>query len=287
MKAIRWLLVVGVVLLIAAVAWLWRRQQQTLAELHAAEMRARDESQRLTVEIVRLKKAAEEEQRKLRAELVAVTQNKAPGPSSPPSPPASAPQGQKSGTSSVSASASENADTSAERARLHRRYDPFLLQRNLTEAQRERIIDLWIAQSAARADLQAAVEQLGARGHTDEVEAIRSKLYAPITRELREILGDDGYAAYGKYEVMSFYRVAFVEPMQAKFAAAGAPLSADQNEQLVSLLAANNRPRQMKSTDIGSQTQIDWAAVTREAAAFLSPAQLAVVQEGAKRDAVR
>jgi len=75
---------------------------------------------------------------------------------------------------------------------LHRRYDPFYRQRGLTEAQAERMIELKMQQAEAREDLQAAVETAGLRGDTKGIEAMRSKLYEPITKEVREILGEVG-----------------------------------------------------------------------------------------------
>lgn len=178
---------------------------------------------------------------------------------------------------------SASLNTAKERARLHSRYDAFLFQeRHLTPAQAERMIDLWIAQNEARADLQAAVEQQGlAAGPA--VEALRGKLYDPLTTETRQILGEEGYAAYHDYETSSFYRLAFVAPLAPQFASAGAPLSDQQQLQLSQLFATYDHPKQIKPTDLSSRSEIDWDGVARDAGRILSPTQASVLQAYARQ----
>lgn len=174
-------------------------------------------------------------------------------------------------------------NTAKERSRLHARYDAFLFQeRHLTPAQAERMIDLWIAQNEARADLQAAVEQQGLTAGP-AVEALRGKLYTPLTTEMRQILGEDGYAAYHDYETSSYYRLAFVAPLAPQFASAGAPLSDQQQLQLSRLIATYDHPQQIKPTDLSSRSQIDWDGVVRSAGGILSPTQAAVIQAYARQ----
>jgi hypothetical protein len=166
-----------------------------------------------------------------------------------------------------------------EKAQLHRRYDPFLLQQcGLTPAQADRFVELKIQQAEARHDLQASVEDVGLRGDTSGVETLRSKLYAPIEHDLRELLGGVGYAAYGEYESTSYYREAFITPLTPFFSAASVPLSADQANHLVRIISSNDHPTKLKPTDIGTESRIDWESVQVETGGLLTPAQIAVLK---------
>lgn len=169
------------------------------------------------------------------------------------------------------------------KAQMLRRYGPFFQQRGLTEAQVKRMIELKTQQADAREDLQAAVEATGLSGDTKGIEALRSKLYEPIAKEVREILGEDGYAASQDYEMTSFYRGAFVEPMSDMFSVINAPLSAEQTERLVRALDANKQQRKAKPTDIGSTISMNWDAVIGQMDGTLTPAQMNVIQTYANR----
>ena len=179
----------------------------------------------------------------------------------------------------------DNAALQQKKAERHRRYDPFLLQqRGLTSAQADRFVELMIQQADARQDLQASVQEVGMSGDGFGVEALRSKLYEPILKELRELLGEDGYAAYLDYEKTSFYRIGFVDRMIPMFTSANVPLSAEQAEQITHVVAANDHPQRLKPTDIGSESRIDWDAVAVQASTMLTPAQTAVVRAYANQE---
>lgn len=252
-------------------------QQRRIAALHDA--RALTESRAMALarenrELVEARKQADEKLGLARAELATLSRQRAPSPPSTPDHPATP-------TPADDTTASSNRPplhTSAERQRWHERYDQFLLgQRGLTPAQAERIIDLWIRQSDARADLQAAVEQQNLTVGP-EVEKIRNALNEPITREIMQILGDEGYKTYREYSATSAFRGLVDQALQPRFTAAGAPLTEPQHDQLARLLSANKTLIRAKPTDLGSQAVIDWPAVIREASTLLTPAQLAVLQ---------
>ncbi len=173
------------------------------------------------------------------------------------------------------------------REQLLQRYAGFFQARGLSPAQGEQFVELLLRQAEVRQDLQEAVRQHGLRGGTREVEAMRSELYAPITREMRALLGEDGYRAYGDYSKSSFYRLSFVEPLAPKFAAANAALSAAEAARLVDLVAAHHRSERVNATDLGTRSRIDWAGVAQQAPAFLSPAQVAVLREHAASQPAR
>lgn len=215
--------------------------------------------------------ATRKEMLELRAEVVALKASLV-----EPTRPRSAAASEKSSRDLAGAALPTPTDTEEnrrKRTQYVKRYDAFLSQRGLTRKQIERVYDLFILQDAARLDLQASVRELGMDGNAPEVEPLRYKLYAPMTRELQDILGDDGYAAYNRFQSTSFFRVAYVERMQPRFASADLPLTPAQSDLLVELLAENNHPVKMSPNDIGSQSRIDWDALAQKTPSFLNSQQ--------------
>lgn len=165
------------------------------------------------------------------------------------------------------------------RAAWHRRFDPFFRTRSFTPAQVGRIMELWFLQEQARLDLQAAVVVQGLRGDAEGIEALRSQLYAPITREVREILGLEAYTAYGKYEGTSYFRMIVADSLSAKFARAKLSLSSEQIDRLADLVRIHRTSERAKATDIGTTTHVDWRTVADKARDVLTPEQVALLQE--------
>ena len=188
--------------------------------------------------------------------------------------PAAAPSGAAFAASPAPRPLADDAPTQKEKARLHHRYDPFLLQqRGLTPAQAERFVELMLQRARAREDVQAAVEQAGMKGDDPGVMALRRKHDEPIQRELRDMLGPDGMAAYSDYESTSAYRMGFIEPMRPVFLAASVPLSSAQEEKFIRIIMANVTTYRGKPTDLGSRRRFDWNAIQSQAYAVLAPAQ--------------
>lgn len=161
-------------------------------------------------------------------------------------------------------------------AEKHARYDPFLHQRGLTPAQKDRFVALMMEKDQARADLQASVKKLGLAGSDPTVEAMRTELYQPIEDQLKELLGPVGYAAYQQYEGISYF-VSYVNP--SYFSALNAPLSDDQIMQLANIISPNDHPVRQHISDIGLTTTVNWDAVLEEAAPILNSEQMAVLQQ--------
>jgi RNA polymerase sigma factor (sigma-70 family) len=164
------------------------------------------------------------------------------------------------------------------KAYWHRRYDPFFTQIGLTPAEGDRFVELKIHQEIEREEFQKAVKEANLRGDSAAVQALRSRDVSLITRELRELLGDEGYRAYGRYEETSYYRLAFVEPLQRALTVANVPLTPEQAEQMVEIFRQNARHIQSSPTDIGTTSVVDWDAVIAKASGLLTPAQAAVLQ---------
>lgn len=174
-------------------------------------------------------------------------------------------------------------ETRLQKESLHRRYDPFLQHYGLTAEQADRFVELKIAIYQAQDDLQAAVRKAGAQGGSDGVEKLRSKLVEPLWDEIRRLLGDEGYRAYGDYERLSGYRTGYVEPLLPAFASANAPLSPQQADELVKTFSISSHTVRINSTDISTRGIMDWNAVIAQARDFLNPAQLTVLQTYAER----
>lgn len=175
----------------------------------------------------------------------------------------------------VAAAASTATASSAEKAKLHSRYDPFLLKKcGLTKEQADRFVELKLAIFAAQAELQAEMKRSGAAGGSAEVEAARKKLTSPMWDEIRELLGPDGFAALSSYERIS----AYIPLVSAIFDSARTPLSEEQANELIRLVIKNTSQTRVRPTDLGTKMEIDWPAVANEARGLLSPEQMATLQ---------
>jgi hypothetical protein len=173
--------------------------------------------------------------------------------------------------------------SAAEKAKLHQRYDPFLTQFGLTPAQMDRFVDLKLAIYEAQDDLQAAVAENSVPGGAAGVQAMRNQLTKPMWDEIRQLLGSDGYKAYGDYEQMSGFR----PTVSSVFESAEIPISDQQLDQVTRLVIKNTGSYRSKPTDISSHFQTDWNAVARDAESILAPAQLAIIREEAARKPLR
>lgn len=178
-------------------------------------------------------------------------------------------------------------DLDSRRRKLHERYDPFVRQRGLTAEQGDRVIELLLHQSIAREDLQAAVRANGATGGTEGVEKLRSQLYAPIVRELKDILTSEGYAAWGVYEQQSFIQMGFVDPIVPYFERANVPLAEAQRAKLAQVFDTSRTIARANPTDIGLTWKTDWPAVLERAKEFLTPRQQEILAEHAARRSSR
>jgi hypothetical protein len=207
-------------------------------------------------------------------------------PKNPPTPMLNpAPSSTASSTAGTTPRASESKagfDSAARQAFLERnrfRYAVFFKTRNLTDQQAERMLSLLAEQESTRRDLQQMVQDQGVAGDSQAVEALRSKLNEPITKELRWLLGEDGYADYSAFQKALYYRSAHVDPLAPLFTAARVPLSEAQVAQLVTIVAANNQSVRRGKSDITATSQVNWSGVLQQAGGVLSPEQMQVMQK--------
>ena len=168
-------------------------------------------------------------------------------------------------------------DSVTEKAKLHRRYDPFLKKIGLTAEQMDRFVELKLATYDVQDDLQAAVEQNNVPGDAASVKAMRSQLTMPMWDEIRQLLGEDGFKAYRDYEGTSAVR----PTVDAVFRSAGVSMSEQEADQVARLVMKNTESYREKPTDISSRMRINWNAVAHEAHSFLTPAQVDAIKRWA------
>ena len=171
-------------------------------------------------------------------------------------------------------------------AKLHQRYDSFLKQRGFTQAEMDRWIELMMEKDNLRLDLQDAMRELGVSGGTKEIESLRSKLTDPLWKQMKDMLGQEGFAAFNDYEQMSGFR-GYLGPLNPRFSAAKAELSAEQSDELVRTIIANNHSQRTTPTDLGSTRRIDWTAVAQQTTGFLTPAQQTILNDFVQHGAAR
>jgi RNA polymerase sigma factor (sigma-70 family) len=172
------------------------------------------------------------------------------------------------------------ADTKAQTEKdkeLLRRYGPFFKVRGLSAEQISRFIALLNQMAENRADLQEATRKEGLPDGP-AIEAMRNDLNRPIVEGLRQLLGDDGYSAYGAFERTSYYQSAWVQPLEGFFSGSNIPIDDAQTVRLTQIIEANDHPIKIVATDLGNESAIDWDTVVAQGASILTPAQLAVLQ---------
>jgi RNA polymerase sigma factor (sigma-70 family) len=157
-----------------------------------------------------------------------------------------------------------------------RRYALFFRERSMTGEQIDRFIALLRQRAQNGADLQDAVRKEGLVDGPG-VETLRSQMDEPVRQGLRDLLGDEGSAAYGAYERSSYFRMGWVEPLNAYFSASAVALTDVQAEELTQLFAANDHPTKIVATDLGDESTIDWDALVAESTRILTPVQQAII----------
>jgi hypothetical protein len=102
-----------------------------------------------------------------------------------------------------------------------------------------------------------------------------------IDRRLRALLGEQGFAEYQRREETTTARNA-ADELAGALCFSEAPLAPGQYAQLIATLQQH---RVAADTDARAPGRFDWVAVTRDAAGFLMPAQLAKLDSVRAQDA--
>ncbi len=165
----------------------------------------------------------------------------------------------------------------ARRTRYQNKLADFVRQRGLTPDQAERLIAILSDWDEVSADFQAAIRTKGLVW-TPEAQKLRNRLQQTIEMEpLTALLGRDGQRAYFDFEASSFYR-SLVQPVAARLDREKLPVTDEERTRLVALAKANMRRTKPDPTSMGSEVTVEWEPVIASAAAFLSPAQIAVIR---------
>ena len=273
--------IMAALLLGGAVGLIW--QHQTIAELRTARAEAQskaDEAAAENIDRVKAGASAEGNATRLHADIASLREQSEVRDSSAAT---SATSGRLSlGVPTVTAVPRDPRQLT----QLHQRYDPFLNRWGFTPAQRDRWIELMLEKENIRLDLQDAMRDLGVRGGSKEIEALRSRFTDPPWKQMKDMLGEEGFAAFNDYEEISAYR-GYLNPLNPQFSAANAALSAEQSDRLLRTIIANNHPQRKNPTDLGSASQIDWASVERQTNSFLNPTQQIILSAFVQREGGR
>ena len=135
-----------------------------------------------------------------------------------------------------------------QKAALDGRYATLFKNLNLTPAQLEQFKNLLVEKQTALTDALAAARAQGINPRTDPADF--QKLIADAQTEadnnIKSTLGDAGYAQYQQYQ-QTLPQRNVVNQLSQSLSYTSTPLSADQTEQMVSILAANT-PANTNST---------------------------------------
>jgi hypothetical protein len=164
----------------------------------------------------------------------------------------------------------------------HEAWSGFYASAGLTTEQIARFEALMMEAEEVKLDFFATARAQGVEPSAPELAELRAEAAAELTRALHELLGEQGY--------QQFQRLKRALPLDvivedtAKLLASRAPLAASQRSRLLDTLASAD-----PSYESGSAARletIDWSRALAEAQTYLSPAQVAVLQQEADLQAV-
>ena len=130
-----------------------------------------------------------------------------------------------------------------QRGALDARYSALFRMLNLTPAQLEKFKDLLVEKRTAVADVMAAARLQGLTGreNRDELRQLVNDTQAEIDASIRSTVGEAAFQQYQNFEQTQPQR-AVVGQLEQRLSYSGTPLTPQQSEQLVQVLAANSTP---------------------------------------------
>jgi hypothetical protein len=182
--------------------------------------------------------------------------------------------------------------TVQQRAALDSRYAALFRGLNLSPAQLDQFKNLLVEKRTAVADVMAAARDQGLNGreNRDELRALVQNAQSEVDANIRSLLGEAGYQQYQQFEKTQPQR-AVVGQLEQRLSYSGQPLTPEQSEQLVQVLATNpsDQPRAQRAPEIrtpagrigfagGGGTPISDQAVA-QAATVLSAPQVQALQQ--------
>lgn len=134
-----------------------------------------------------------------------------------------------------------------QRAAIEARYAALFRSLNLNDEQTRKLTNLLADRGNVRRDVDEAARAAGIDPRSNP-EAFR-KLFTDAQNELnsaiKSVIGDQGFAQLQSFE-QTLPQRAVVDTLQQRLANTGMPLTPQQSEQLVSILAANTPPRPLQ-----------------------------------------
>lgn len=145
---------------------------------------------------------------------------------------------------------------SQQRAGIASRYAPLYQRLNLSAGQIDQLSALLIERGNTRQDAFTAAREQGVdpRANPDAMRKLLADVQAPIDASLKSLLGESGFAQLQNFEQTQPQR-AVVGELQQRLSYTGSPLTANQAEQLVQILAANTPPRPQLPATAGESGQ--------------------------------
>lgn len=180
-----------------------------------------------------------------------------------------------------------------QRAGLDARFATLFKNLNLSPAQLEQFKNLLVEKQAAMTDALAAARAQGINPRTDpeDFQQLITDAQAEADRSIKATLGDASYARYQQYQ-QTLPQRNVVNQLSQSLSYTNTPLTADQTEQMVSILAANtpaatnstaNNLRATVTTAFGIGGPGQTSPVTNDAitqaATVLAPAQVTALQQ--------
>jgi hypothetical protein len=169
---------------------------------------------------------------------------------------------------------------------LDARYAQLFKSLNLTPEQLERFKNLLVEKSTAMMDVMAAARQQGINPRTDRdaFQKLVADAQAQVDDSIRSALGDVGYQQYKNFEQTQPQR-AVVSQLEQRLSYSSTPLSPEQANQLVNILAStsptaarnNNQiffaggPAVGAAVNFGGQATITEATITQSLGVLAAP----------------
>jgi hypothetical protein len=127
-----------------------------------------------------------------------------------------------------------------QRGALDTRYAALFRNLNLSPAQLEQFKNLLVEKRTAVADVMAAARSQGLTGREsrDELRALVDNAQSEVDANIRATIGEAAFAQYQGFEQTQAQR-AVVSQLEQRLSYSGTPLTPQQTEQLVQVLAAN------------------------------------------------
>lgn len=183
-----------------------------------------------------------------------------------------------------------------QRSALDARYSALFRMLNLPPEQLEKFKDLLVEKRTAVADVMAAARSQGLTGreNRDELRQLVNDTQAEIDASIRAAVGETAFNQYQNFEQTQPQR-AVVSQLEQRLSYSGTPLTPQQSEQLVQVLAANtpaaapkagNPARTIRATASGSAGAMFFTnpaplndQAVAQAATVLNPTQAQALQQ--------